>query len=98
MNAELENIRDNLVCGHCQSVFQGTDSQARKVKYENRINYCSLACRAAAQRQPPHAILRALPAKGPALSRQAHIFHAHSPLQQHMRRAFQPCRIAKNQV
>lgn len=49
MNAELKNIRDNLVCGHCQSVFQGTDSQARKVKYENRITYCSLACRAAAR-------------------------------------------------
>ncbi len=48
MNAELEAIRDNLVCGQCKSVFQGTDSQARKVKYEKFTVYCTPTCRKAA--------------------------------------------------
>lgn len=51
MNAELESIRDNLQCGHCEAIFKGSDSQARKVKYEGRIVYCSAACRAAAMSQ-----------------------------------------------
>lgn len=48
MNAELEKIRDNLECGHCRAKFSGSDSQARKVKYEMRVVYCSRACRMAA--------------------------------------------------
>ena len=36
MNAELIKIRDNLVCGHCSCVFIGSDSQAWKVKYEQK--------------------------------------------------------------
>lgn len=45
MNAELIAIRDNLVCGHCAVTFQGSDSQAWKVKYEKQVVYCSTACR-----------------------------------------------------
>lgn len=48
MNAELEALRDNLECGHCGAKFKGSDSQARKVKYENRVVYCSGTCRTAA--------------------------------------------------
>lgn len=48
MNAELEAIRDNLSCAHCGARFKGSDSQARKVKYESRVVYCSKACRSAA--------------------------------------------------
>ena len=48
MNAELEALRINLKCGHCQSTFQGVDWQARKVKYEQRIVYCSDTCSKAA--------------------------------------------------
>lgn len=48
MNAELERIRDNLRCGHCEAIFKGSDSQARKVKYEKLIVYCSTVCRHAA--------------------------------------------------
>lgn len=48
MNAELESLRDNLECGHCSAKFKGSDSQARKVKYENRVVYCSGTCRMAA--------------------------------------------------
>lgn len=49
MNAELIEIRDNLKCGHCSSIFQGSDSQAWKVKYENGTVYCSATCRKVAQ-------------------------------------------------
>jgi endogenous inhibitor of DNA gyrase (YacG/DUF329 family) len=45
MNEELVAIRDNLVCGHCAVTFQGSDSQAHKVKYDNRVVYCSTTCR-----------------------------------------------------
>ena len=48
MNAELEALRESLECGHCGSKFKGSDSQARKVKYEKRVVYCSNACRMAA--------------------------------------------------
>lgn len=48
MNAELEALRDNLECGHCGAKFKGSDSQARKVKYEKRVVYCSGTCRIAA--------------------------------------------------
>ena len=48
INAELEVIRDNLECGHCGSRFKGSDSQARKVKYEKQAVYCSATCRTAA--------------------------------------------------
>ncbi len=48
INAELEVLRDNLECGHCAAKFKGSDSQARKVKYEKRVVYCSGTCRAAA--------------------------------------------------
>ena len=48
MNAELEALRNNLECGHCGAKFKGTDSQARKVKYEKRVVYCSGTCRQAA--------------------------------------------------
>lgn len=48
MNAELEAIRDNLECGHCKARFKGSDSQAWKVKYEQRTTYCSDVCRKAA--------------------------------------------------
>ena len=51
MNAELEAIRDNLECGHCGARFKGSDSQARKVKYEKQAVYCSATCRAAASSQ-----------------------------------------------
>lgn len=46
INAELIAIRDSLVCGNCNTVFKGTDSQARKVKYEKQTVYCSKQCRA----------------------------------------------------
>lgn len=49
MNAEIASIRDNLKCGHCGAIFKGTDSQGRKVKYENRVVYCSNACSYAAK-------------------------------------------------
>lgn len=48
MNAELEAIRSRLQCGHCHAIFTGTDSQARKVKYEQLTVYCSPICRSAA--------------------------------------------------
>lgn len=48
MNAELEALRINLKCGHCESKFQGVDWQARKVKYEQRTVYCSDTCSKAA--------------------------------------------------
>ena len=51
MNAELVKIRDNLVCGHCECKFVGSDSQARKVKYEACIVYCSSTCRHAMMRK-----------------------------------------------
>lgn len=47
MNQELERIRQHLECGHCRAVFSGSDSQARKVKYEGRVVYCSVTCRKA---------------------------------------------------
>ncbi|MCO8421430.1 hypothetical protein ABEG10_13665 [Burkholderia cenocepacia] len=50
MNAELIAIRDSLKCGHCCAVFQGSDSQAWKVKYEGKTVYCSTTCRHAALR------------------------------------------------
>lgn len=50
MNAELIKIRDNLVCGHCSCVFIGSDSQAWKVKYEQKVVYCSSICRVSAVR------------------------------------------------
>ena len=51
MNAALEVIRDSLECGHCGARFKGSDSQARKVKYEKRVVYCSTVCRSAAHSQ-----------------------------------------------
>ena len=48
MNAELERVKDNLCCGHCEAILKGSDSQARKVKYEKQVVYCSPVCRAAA--------------------------------------------------
>lgn len=51
MNAEIAALRDNLECGHCAAKFKGTDSQARKVKYEKRVVYCSATCRTAAASQ-----------------------------------------------
>ena len=62
MNAELEAIRDNLKCGHCSSVFKGSDSQAWKVKYEKRITYCSTACRQAAFSKK---VSKPIPSRGP---------------------------------
>jgi hypothetical protein len=62
MNAELIAIRDNLVCGHCSCVFKGSDSQARKVKYERLTVYCSAACRFAAQRNRQ---CKPIPNRGP---------------------------------
>lgn len=50
MNAELVAIRDSLRCGHCGGIFQGSDSQAWKVKYEHATVYCSPTCRHAAMR------------------------------------------------
>lgn len=55
MNVKLAAIRDNLECGHCGAKFKGSDSQARKVKYEKRIVYCSAACRSAAISQKARA-------------------------------------------
>lgn len=48
MNAELEALRGKLECGHCAAKFKGSDSQARKVKYEKRVVYCSSICLSAA--------------------------------------------------
>lgn len=45
MNAELISIKESLNCGHCKSVFSGSDSQAWKVKYESATVYCSVTCR-----------------------------------------------------
>ena len=50
MNAELTAIRDNLCCGHCGSIFAGSDGQSWKVKYEQKTVYCSDTCRHAALR------------------------------------------------
>lgn len=62
MNAELESIRCTLQCGHCGSVFSGSDSQARKVKYESLTVYCSGACRYAALRNK---FMKPIPNRGP---------------------------------
>jgi len=48
MNDELLRIKESLTCGHCSAVFIGSDSQARKVKYEQRTVYCSDTCMHAA--------------------------------------------------
>lgn len=64
-NAEIERIRDNLRCGHCEAVFKGSDSQARKVKYENRTVYCSAICRHASLKGK---YLKPLPNRGPCLT------------------------------
>lgn len=45
---KLTALRSNLVCGHCGAKFTGSDSQARKVKYERLTVYCSDTCRRAA--------------------------------------------------
>ena len=45
MSAELIAIRDALKCGCCGETFKGTDSQARRVKYEYKTAYCSKVCR-----------------------------------------------------
>lgn len=62
MNAELYAIRDALTCGHCGCTFQGSDSQARKVKYEKKTVYCSDACRHAALR---NTFSKPIPNRGP---------------------------------
>lgn len=45
MNAELEEIRNNLKCAYCTKTFIGSNSKAWKVKYEKRRVYCSDECR-----------------------------------------------------
>ncbi|WP_339667252.1 hypothetical protein [uncultured Marinobacter sp.] len=62
MNAELIRIRDNLVCGHCEAVFAGSNSQAYHKKYEGRAPYCSTACRQAAVRKK---LCTPIPDRGP---------------------------------
>lgn len=62
MNAELENIKNNLKCSHCGSIFQGSNSQARHVKYEKLSVYCSPACRHAMQRSK---FAKPIPNRGP---------------------------------
>lgn len=64
MNAELIAIRDSLTCGHCGSIFRGSDSQAWKVKYEKKGGavYCSDVCRQAAVRNKRS---KPLPNRGP---------------------------------
>lgn len=44
LNAELIAIRDNMTCCECGESFVGTDSQARKLKYDKRKAYCSKVC------------------------------------------------------
>lgn len=61
-NAELQNIRDNLRCGHCKAVFKGSDSQARKVKYEKKTVFRSDACRYAVFRNK---FCKPIPNRGP---------------------------------
>jgi hypothetical protein len=51
MTKELIAIRDALKCGCCEKTFKGTDSQARRVKYEHSTVYCSKACRRVAMRK-----------------------------------------------
>ncbi len=63
MNDELRTLKCNLVCGYCKNIFTGTDSQARKVKYEKRVVYCTTACRRAGH--TAHAIERALSSPTP---------------------------------
>jgi hypothetical protein len=41
-------MQHELMCGHCGTIFRGTDSQARKVAYEKQTVYCSQICRRAA--------------------------------------------------
>jgi len=41
LSDELAAIRDSLVCGYCSATFKGSDSQARRVKYEHSTVYCS---------------------------------------------------------
>lgn len=63
MNDELRRIRDNLVCSHCSEAFVGTDSQARKIKYENQKRvFCSKDCRLAFMSQR---FKKKLPTYGP---------------------------------
>lgn len=62
MNDELRRIRDSLECGHCGATFKGSDSQARKVKYEGCSVYCSVLCRHAALRNK---LSKPVPNRGP---------------------------------
>jgi len=48
MNDELKALKENLFCEWCSKRFTGSDSQARKVKYENQKVYCTKECRLAA--------------------------------------------------
>jgi hypothetical protein len=59
---EVIDLSKRLSCAHCGTTFHGSLSQARKVKYEGQVVYCSTLCR--------HAALRAkfstpIPNRGP---------------------------------
>lgn len=45
MGKEIEKIRKNLTCGHCQSTFEGSIKQAYRVRSESKTVYCSTTCR-----------------------------------------------------
>lgn len=47
----LEKLSKELKCGHCGSVFHGSISQAKHVRYEGSPVYCSPVCRSAASRK-----------------------------------------------
>lgn len=42
---EERSNEPRLECGHCKAMFVGTASQAKHVKYEKKVVYCSKICR-----------------------------------------------------
>ena len=61
-SAEVVALSKHLECAHCEAIFAGSLSKARKVKYEQRRVYCSTACRNAATRKRQ---CKPIPDRGP---------------------------------
>lgn len=49
MSEAIKTMQNALTCGHCSCKFQGVDWQVKKVKYEQRVVYCSEICSKAAR-------------------------------------------------
>ena len=58
----LDELKEKLVCGHCESVFSGTLSQAKHVKYSRSNVYCSQICRTSNARER---LCTPIPERGP---------------------------------